>query len=97
MAFFASNTFLIFLKETDVSAASEQNLQGLMLLDRMDASPSYLGIDTHCQKGFSEWFLFVTLCQIFSSILKMCSLMLRFKSLTAEKVCNGIRAFHEYS
>lgn len=63
-----------------------------MLFGEMDASSFYCGIDTHCQKVFSEWFLFVTLYQIFSSILEMCSLMLRFKSLSAEKVCNGIRA-----
>lgn len=96
-AFFSVDTFLIPLKETDDSAASEQDSQGLMLFDKMDASSLYFGIDIHCQKGFSEWFLFVTLYQIFSSILEMCSLMLRFESLSTEKVCNGIRASHEYS
>lgn len=95
-AFFPIDTFLILLKETDASAASEQDSQGLMLFDKMGTSSLYLGIDIHCQKGFSEWFLFVTLDQIFSSILEMCSLMLRFESLSAEKVRNGIRASHEY-
>lgn len=91
------DTFLISLKETEASAAPEQDSQGLMLFDKMDASSLYFGIDIHCQKGFSEWFLFVTLYQIFSSVLEMCGLMLRFESLSAEKVCNGIRASHEYS
>lgn len=63
-----------------------------MLLNKMDVSSLCLEIDIHCQKGFFEWFLFVTLYQIFSSILEMCSLMLRFESLSAERVCNGIRA-----
>lgn len=87
----------MLLKETDASAAAEKTLQGLVLSDKMDAASLYFGIDTHCQKEFSEWFLFVTLYQIFSSILEMGSLMLRFKSLSSENVCNGIRAAHEYS
>lgn len=72
------------------SSTSATPMQGLALLGRVDASPSSLGIDLHCQKGFSKWFLFVTLSWLFSPpppppILETCGLMLRFKSLSAEK------------
>lgn len=80
-------------------------IQGLVHPARMDASLSSFGIDLHCQKGFSKWLLFVTLYWIFSSILEMHGLMLRFKSLSAGKcvmesgrpvnTLNGVRdAFH---
>ena len=86
-----------FFKEADAPATSKENSQGLMLFDKMDASSLYFGIDIRCQNRFFKWFLFVTLYQIFSSILEMCGLMLRFESLSVEKVCNRIRASHEYS
>lgn len=63
----------------------------------MDTSSLWLGIDICCQKGFSEWSLIVTFTRFLSSVVEMCSLMLRFKSFLAEKVCNGIRVSPEYS
>lgn len=69
-AFFSIDTFLVLLKETDASAASEEDSQGLMLFDKTDASSLYFGMDMRCQNGFSEWLLFVTLYQVFSSILE---------------------------
>lgn len=75
----------VTLKEADAPATSKENSQGLMLFDKMDASSLYFGIDIRCQNRFFKWFLFVTLYQIFSSILEMCGLMLRFKSLSVEK------------
>lgn len=82
-AFSPSNKSLMLLKRWPATPATP--IQGLVHPARMDASPSSLGIDLYCQKGFSKWFFFVTLYWFFSSILEMYGLMLRFKSLSAGK------------
>lgn len=80
-AFLPSNKSLMILTRWPATPATP--IQGLAHPARTGASPSSVGTDLHCQKGFSKWLLFVTLYWLFSSILGMYGLMLRFKSLSA--------------
>ena len=97
-AFLSIDTFPIPLQETDASAASGQNSQGLTLFDKMDTSSLYFRIDMlSAKEGFPNGFSFVTLYQIVLLHAGNVQFNVAFRITFSRKVCNGIRASHEYA